>query len=67
MNAKECDAYDRGFAQGLIQGRVAAMIMKEDANGCVGCAFENVEEWELPCAKCMRNCKDYWRAKKVEE
>lgn len=43
------------------------MIIKEDADGCVGCAFENVEEWELPCAKCMRNCKDYWRAKKVEE
>lgn len=30
-------------------------------DGCVGCAFESVEEWEMPCAKCKRNSKDYWR------
>ena len=32
------------------------------ADGCVGCAFEDVSEWELPCRKCERNSKDYWRA-----
>lgn len=32
------------------------------ADGCVGCAFADTEEWEMPCAKCRRNCKDYWRS-----
>lgn len=67
MNAKECEAYDRGYTQGIIQGRVDARIMKENADACSDCAFEHVEDWELPCAKCMRNCKDYWRAKTVME
>lgn len=31
------------------------------ADGCTGCAYESVVEWELPCQKCKRNCKDYWR------
>lgn len=35
---------------------------KEQADGCTGCAFESTEEWEMPCAKCRRACKDYWRA-----
>ena len=43
-----------------------ASEMKEDADGCVGCAFEDVESWQLPCTMCKRNCKDYWRAKMVE-
>lgn len=63
MNAKEAEAYDRGYEQGLIQGRVDARVMKENADGCRGCAFEQVESWELPCNRCKRNCKDYWRAK----
>ena len=33
------------------------------ADGCSGCAFGDREEWEMPCLKCKRNCKDYWRAK----
>lgn len=33
------------------------------AEGCVGCAYESTEEWLLPCCKCKRNSKDYWRAK----
>ena len=33
------------------------------ADGCSGCAFEDKEEWELPCTICSRNCEDYWRAK----
>lgn len=37
-----------------------------NADGCEDCAFISAEEWEMPCAKCKRNCKDYWRAKVVE-
>lgn len=33
------------------------------ADGCRGCAFSDVEEWQEPCRMCKRNCKDYWRAK----
>ena len=40
---------------------VKAWIEKQDADGCVGCAFYDRDEWEMPCAKCKRNCKDYWR------
>lgn len=36
---------------------------KQEADGCSGCAFYDKEEWEMPCVKCKRNCKDYWRAK----
>jgi len=39
--------------------------IKDSADGCVGCAFNDTEEWEMPCAKCKRNMKDYWRAKVV--
>ena len=66
MTAKEFEAYDRGYAQGLIQGRVDAFEMKGNADGCVGCAFEDVESWQPPCTMCKRNCKDYWRAKAVD-
>ena len=66
-NAKEIEAYNRGFAQGLIQGRVDERVMKEDADGCTGCAFVSINEWEMPCAKCKRNSKDYWRTKEVEQ
>ena len=38
-----------------------AMIEAGKADGCYGCAFINKEEWELPCADCKRNHKDYWR------
>ena len=31
------------------------------ADGCVGCAYESTVEWELPCRKCQRNSKDYYR------
>lgn len=36
------------------------------SNGCQDCAFESVEEWEMPCCKCLRCCKDYWRLKPKE-
>lgn len=29
--------------------------------GCLGCVYEDREEWEDPCKRCRRNCKDYWR------
>ena len=41
--------------------RIITALSQED--GCDGCAFITTEEWEMPCAKCKRNCKDYWRAK----
>ena len=66
MNKKERDAYNLGYFEGKLKGKLDAELMKLNADGCVGCAFEHVEEWEMPCAKCKRNCKDYWRAKKVE-
>lgn len=34
------------------------------ADDCQGCAFYEKEEWEMPCRKCRRNCKDYWRRAK---
>ena len=37
---------------------------QENSYGCCGCAFEDVEEWEMPCSKCKRGCNDYWRPKK---
>ena len=63
MYEKEIEAYDRGYKQGLIMGRVDARVMKENADGCSGCAFEDVETWQPPCCMCKRNSKDYWRAK----
>lgn len=36
-------------------------LERQEADGCTGCAFGSVEEWEMPCAKCKRGCKDYWR------
>ena len=45
---------------------IRSLEKKIDADGCFGCAFEDVNEWELPCCKCKRGCKDYWRAKVVE-
>lgn len=40
---------------------VKAWIDSQEADGCVGCAFNDRYEWELPCADCKRNHKDYWR------
>ena len=61
--AKNLDA--EAFTAGYEKGIRDAMMMKEDADGCKGCAFEDVESWQPPCTMCKRNCKDYWRAKKV--
>lgn len=37
------------------------------ADGCRGCAFESEKEWVMPCKKCKRNCKDYYRRMKNED
>ena len=67
MTDKKTEEYNRGFEQGLIQARFDAMVMKEDADGCVGCNFEDVEPWQPPCTMCKRNHKDYWRPKGVDD
>lgn len=28
---------------------------------CEGCAFRSNNDWEMPCAKCSRIAKDYYR------
>ena len=40
--------------------RVLAAYMSD---ACLECAFEDCEEWNMPCRECRRNSKDYWRAK----
>lgn len=40
------------------------MLDKKNADGCDGCAHVDVREWELPCAKCSRCNKDYYRFKR---
>ena len=32
------------------------------ADGCNGCKYISKDEYEEPCLRCKRNCKDYWRA-----
>lgn len=59
-NSLDSEAFITGYKKGM---RDAAM-MKENADGCVGCSFEDTESWQPPCSMCKRNCKDYWRAKK---
>lgn len=46
---------------------IKAWVDKTEADdGCTGCAFYDNEEWEMPCTRCKRNCKDYWRMKHEE-
>ena len=37
------------------------------AKGCNDCAFADTEEWEEPCKRCKRNCRDYWRRGKQND
>lgn len=60
------EAFQRGYEQGLAKGKEDAFRMKENADGCVGCEYEDVKSWEMPCDRCKRNSKDYWRVKAVE-
>ena len=38
-----------------------AIMERDKADACGKCAFFGRDEWEMPCSKCSRNCKDYWR------
>ena len=33
-----------------------------EADGCNGCKYIAKDEYDEPCLRCRRNCKDYWRA-----
>lgn len=41
------------------------VIVQNEADGCVGCAFEDREEWEMPCKECKNSKRNYWRARKA--
>ena len=43
------------------EGQYQRLMNMIKADGCMECAFENMEEWEMPCVVCKRNCKDYYR------
>lgn len=45
---------------------IRAITEQSEADGCKLCAFGEKEEWEMPCVKCKRACRDYWRRKKDE-
>ena len=61
-SAENAVRYVTGEDSEALKAAVSAME-REEADGCEGCAFTDVEEWEMPCRKCRRACKDYWRAK----
>ena len=44
-----------------------AIIERDKADGCHGCAFESTEPWDMPCRECRRNQRDYWRMAEVSE
>lgn len=47
--------------------RILDTILEQTkADGCKGCAFIKTDEWEEPCRRCKRNCKDYWKAGEQE-
>lgn len=48
----------------LANRELLKIVARADADGCEGCAFVDTEEWGMPCKRCKRNHKDYWRAKK---
>lgn len=57
MTAEERAIYERAFGKKVL----GKALEQSKADGCSGCAFITTEEWEMPCCKCMRSCKDYWR------
>lgn len=57
---KKPEKYEEWYRKGLED----AYKQREDADGCTGCAFQDVDTWELPCRQCKRGCKDYWRREK---
>jgi len=61
-SAEDAVCYVTGEDSEALKAAVSAME-REEADGCEGCAFTDVEEWEMPCRMCRRANKDYWRAK----
>lgn len=53
------EVYRQRLAELLL--RINDLEEQINADGCYECAFEDREEWEEPCCKCSRGCKDYWR------
>ena len=43
------------------------LIEREKTSSCNGCKYWNREEWEEPCKRCKRNCKDYWTMKEGDK
>lgn len=33
-------------------------IAEREHFSCTQCKYESAEEWEMPCARCKRNCAD---------
>ena len=33
-------------------------IAEREQYSCSQCKYESAEEWEMPCARCKRNCTD---------
>lgn len=38
------------------------ILKKINADGCVGCKYEDVPPHFTPCDKCKRNCPDFWES-----
>lgn len=55
---------DKVYNDGYERGKKDAFLMKLNADGCHGCAFENEYSWKLPCSKCKRNMLDHWSEKR---
>ena len=36
-------------------------MAQDPSCGCEGCAYIDIEDWAMPCSKCRRNAKDYYR------
>lgn len=41
--------------------RLLDFLEQSKADGCNGCKYISKDEYEEPCLRCKRNCKDYWR------
>lgn len=57
LESSNRDGYQKGYADGA----------NYVGCGCEGCAFSDVEPWEMPCTKCKRGCRDYYRKEKKEK
>ena len=42
---------------------IQAWVDRSEADGCLGCEYEDTEEWQDPCARCKRSHKDYYAIK----